>query len=238
MRVSEILTAIASWLENPNNEAILLSEYNDDCLNVTAAGLSEAASVLRKTAEEADVFEPEEPSKINEKSIEEIAALASEFDASGDPFLKKQASVLDEILLTIATPPNALKNAKLAEDARIEALKKKYYSAKDDIDAVNKVADIQKAIDNSGMTKTYRILEAPLNTRYCPDHAGSMLARKAESQWQCGLDGKIFDFANGYTKENGTKVPGSSVELQTPQEQSESYTIFDTRESRQNNSRS
>ena len=68
MRVSEILTAIASWLENPNNEAILLSEYNDDCLNVTAAGLSEAASVLRKTAEEADVFEPEEPSKINEKS--------------------------------------------------------------------------------------------------------------------------------------------------------------------------
>ena len=74
MRVSEILTAIASWLENPDNEAILLSEYNDDCLNVTAAGLSEAAAVLRKTAEEADVFDPEEPSKINERSIEEIAA--------------------------------------------------------------------------------------------------------------------------------------------------------------------
>jgi len=233
MRVSEILTSIASWLENPNNEVFLLSEYNDDCLSAVAAGLSEAATALRKTAEMTDELEPEKEPRITSESIEEIAALASEFDSSGDPFLKKQASVLDELLLTIAAPAGAFESLKMAQESRIDTLKKKYNQPKIEIDEINKAADIKKAIDASGMTKKYRVLEHGLNSRYCPDHAGSMLARKGESNWQCLLDGKVFNFELGYKKENGDEVPGGSVDLQTSSDHNDSYPLFDNREARQ-----
>lgn len=237
MRISELLTAVASWLENPNNEVMLLSEYNDDCLSTVAAGLSEAASILRKTAEETDSFEPVEESLLTPESIDEMAALASEFDKSGDEFLKKQASVLDEILLTIAANPKTVQNLKMAQESKIDVIKKKYYEPKEELDSVNKVADIQKAVDDSGMTKEYRVLEHGLNSRYCPDHAGSMLMRKGEGNWQCELDGKTYNFEIGYTKENGSKVPGGSVELQTPPEYDHPHSIFDTREGRLNSSK-
>ena len=56
MRISEMLKAIASWLESPNNEAILLSEYNDDCLKVVSESCILASSALKKAAQEVDLI--------------------------------------------------------------------------------------------------------------------------------------------------------------------------------------
>src|SRR5271166_4062292 len=126
MRISEMLNAIASWLESPNNEALLLAESDEKCSHVVAESCVLAAALLKTAAAEVDTLEPLEPSKITPESIEEIAALAAALDASGDPELMKQASVLDELLMTIAAPPNAYAERKDLQDQRIIELKKKY----------------------------------------------------------------------------------------------------------------
>ena len=124
MRISEMLHAIASWLESPNNEALLLAEYDENCMKVVSESCVLAAALIKNAAEEVDHIEPPSESKITPESIQEIAALAAAFDASGDPGLKKQASVLDELLLSIAAPPGELTNKKAAEDKPAEPAKK------------------------------------------------------------------------------------------------------------------
>src|SRR6266852_3365074 len=126
MRIAEMLNAMAAWLESPTNEALLLAEENEECMKVVAESCVLAAALLKQAADEVDCLEPVEPSKITPESIEEIAALAAALDSSDDPKLKKQASVLDELLLTIASPPGALAEKRAADDYRIEELRKKY----------------------------------------------------------------------------------------------------------------
>lgn len=232
MRISEMLNAIASWLESPNNEALLLSEYDEKCMKVVSESCVLAAALIKNAAEQVEFIEPPAESKITAESIEEIAALAAAFDASGDPALKKQASVLDELLLTVAAPPGALSTKKAAEDRRLDELTKKYQNPTKDLAEVNKVADAEKKIDQSSMTKAYAVLEAPLNTRYCPDHAGAQIARIGEHIWQCSLDKKTYNFETGYTLSNGDKVPGGDVANQTQPVMSPSHAIFDTRAGR------
>lgn len=232
MRISEMLHAIASWLESPNNEALLLSEYDDNCMKVVSESCVLAAALLKNAAEEVNALEPPPESKITSESIEEIAKLAEIFDSSGDPKLKKQASVLDELLLTIAAKPGELSTKKAAEDNRLEELRKKYQNPSKQLAEVNKLADVEKAIDRSSMTKTYAILEAPLNTRYCPDHPGGQIARIGEHMWQCELDKKTYNFETGYTLSNGNKVPGGDVANQTQSVSVPMHAIFDTREGR------
>lgn len=231
MRISEMLHAIASWLESPNNEALLLAEYDDNCMKVVSESCVLAAALLKQAAEEVDGIEPPEESKINSKSIEDLAALAAAFDASGDPELKKQASVLDELLLTIAASPQILAEKKAANEYRLEELRKKYQQPQKDLYDSYKLADVEKKISDSGMTKNYRILEAPLSTRYCPDHAGTQITRVGEHIWQCELDKKIYDYESGFTLANGNKVPGGDVSYQT-QPAAPHHAIFDTREGR------
>jgi hypothetical protein len=232
MRISELLTSIASWLESPNNEALLLAEYDEQCLKVVAESCVVAASALKKAAQEVDCIEPPEDSTITPESIEGIAALAAALDASGDPELIKQASVLDELLLTIAAPPNALNDKKAAEEKKIDDIKKKYHSANEELDKTNKIADSIKAIDKSNMTKDYRVLEAPLSTRYCPDHSGVQISRIGEHHWQCELDKKTYNFETGFELNNGSRVPGGDVANQTQGISEETNAIFDTREGR------
>lgn len=232
MRISEMLKAIASWLESPDNEAILLAEYDDKCLKVVAESCVEAASALKKAADTVDSIEPQEESKITPESIEQLANLASALDSSNDPNLKKQASVLDELLLTIAAPPDSISKKKASDDYRLEELKKKYEQPRKDMIESNKIADSEKAIDKSNMTKEYKINNSFLNTRYCPDHAGVQVARVGEHMVQCPLDKKIYSYEEGYTLENGTKVPGGSVALQGQNMNMPSHAIFDSRESR------
>jgi hypothetical protein len=234
MRISEMLHAIASWLESPNNEALLLAEYDENCMKVVSESCVLAAALIKNAAEEVDHIEPPSESKITPESIQEIAALAAAFDASGDPGLKKQASVLDELLLSIAAPPGELTNKKATEDNRIEELRKKYQNPSKELSEVNKTADMEKVLEQSPMTKSYNILEAPLNTRYCPDHAGAQISRIGENIWQCELDKKIYDYQSGYTLSNGSKVPGGAISNQTQIPGIPAHAIFDTREGRLN----
>jgi hypothetical protein len=232
MRIAEMLTAIASWLESPNNEALLLAEYNDDCAKVVAENCVLAAALLKNAAEQVDTIEPPSESKITPEAIEEIANLATALDQSGDPALQKQASVLDELLLTIAAPPNALAERKDLLDSRTDELKKKYHEPREELRKTHKISEVEKAIDKSQMTKHYKILEAPLSTRYCPDHPGVQIARIGEHMWQCELDKKSYNFETGFELVTGDKVPGGDVSQQTQGLNVPFHAIFDTREGR------
>jgi len=232
MRISEMLTAIASWLESPDNEAILLAEYDEECLQIVANSCVQAAALLKITAEAVEDIEPPEESKITPESVEELANLATALDESGDPALQKQASVIDELLLTIASPPDAVAQRQDLLDKRLEEVKKKYEQPRKDLSEVNKIADSEKLIENSNMTKQMDILEAPLSSRYCPDHPGAQMARVGEHMWQCELDKKIYNFETGFTLNNGTKVPGGDVSNQTKAFDAPFYNIFDSREDR------
>lgn len=234
MRISEMLTAIASWLENPDNEAILLSEYDDASMEITTQACIEAAAVLRKGAHQVEAVEPQQDSSLTPESIEEIAEIANAFDQSEDSGLKRTASVLDEILLTIGSDPAALKNMKIAEEDRIDALKKKYEELKNEPEA-QKIADATKAIQSSQYYE-YRPMQQALSTRHCPDHAGVQVRRVGDSSWQCSLDKKIYDYTNGYTNLKGEKIPGGDVGNQGGVDMSEVHSAFDTREGRLGNS--
>lgn len=225
MRISELLYSIANWLESPDNEALMLSEENEECSKIVAENCVLAAALLKNAAEEVDELEPVE-SNINSESVESLANIATAFDASGDPELKKQAAVIDELLLSIAAPPDGLNQIKKLQDARIDELKKKYNKPSEDMS--NRIAESKKAIENSGMTKEYNVLEAPLSTRYCPDHAGVQIARIGEHVWQCELDKKSYNFEEGFTLNNGSKVPGTSVSANID-DNSRFQPTFDTR---------
>jgi len=228
-----MLNAIASWLESPNNEALLLAEYDDQCLKVVADSCVEAAAALKKAAQTVDEIEPLEESNITSESIEELANLASVFDASGDPGLKKQASVIDELLLTIAANPNILSEKRAAEDKKIDEIKKKYEQPRKTLSETNKISESEKAISKSNMTKDPGILMGGLSTRTCIDHPGSQLSRVGEHIWQCELDHKIYNYDIGFELNDGTKIPGGDVALQTSNTINEpSHAIFDTREGR------
>jgi hypothetical protein len=237
MRIAEMLTAIANWLESPYNEALLLAEYDQECLKVVAASCVEAANALKTAAEQVEGIEPPEESKITPESIVEIAALAAAFDASGDPELKKQASVLDELLLSIAAPPNAYAERKDLQEQRLVEIKKKYEDPRKELHNTNLIGRSEKAIEKSDMTKQMRILEAPLSSRYCPDHAGVQITRVGQGMWQCEMDKKVYNFESGYTLNNGDHVPGGDVSQQTQGLNVPYHAIFDTRDDRINSNR-
>jgi hypothetical protein len=232
MRVAEILQAMAAWLESPDNEALLLSEYHEDSMKIVAENCILAAALLKNAAEQVNEIEPPAESKITPEAIEQTAALAAMFDASGDPELKKQASVLDELLLSIAAPPHAYAERKDLQDQRLVELKKKYENPTQELNETNKTADAEKIIDKSNMTKTYKVLEAPLSTRYCPDHPGVQIARVGEHMWQCELDKKSYNFETGFELTNGAQVPGGDVANQTQVLEIPYHAIFDSREDR------
>lgn len=230
MRTAELLNAMAAWLASPNNEAMLLAEADEKCMQVVAESCVLAAELLRKAADEVDVLEPATESLITPESIAETAALATALDESGDPQLQKMASVLDELLLTLAAPPVAERRA--AANDRAEELRKKYQGTREQLRDYNKIADVEKAIDKSNFTKDYKILEAPLSTRYCPDHPGAQIARVGEHVYQCELDKKTYNFETGFELNNGSKVPGGDVAQQTQGLDIPFHAIFDTREGR------
>jgi len=231
MRIAEMLQAIASWLEDPNNEALLIAEYDDECLEVVAESCIEAAALLKKAAEKVDQIEPASESAITPESLDKLADIAAAFDESGDPELMSQASVIDELLLTIAISPNALKDKKAAEEDRIEMLKEKYNDVSKQLREDNKISEAEKAIAKSKMTEA-SILEGTLSTRTCPDHPGAQMGRTGEHTWQCEMDKKTYNYQAGFTMENGMKIPGGDVANQTKMETPDSHAIFDTRESR------
>ncbi len=232
MRISDMLTAISAWLESPNNEAIMLAEYHPASLQIVAENLVLAAALLKTAAEEVQEVEPLPDSLITSDSIQDIANLAAALDSSGDPDLKKQASVLDELLLSIAAPPNASETIKKLQDNRLEELQKKYQKSQETLEKSNKIADAEEAIDKSDALKKNDIQSYPLQTRTCMDHPGTQLARVGEGIYQCELDKKTYNYETGFSLYNGVRIPGGSVSLQTDFEYSMDSSQFDSREGR------
>ena len=232
MRISELLTAMASWLESPNNEVLLLSEYDEQSLKIVAEACVKAATELKIAAQTVEGIEPPVESVITSESIEELAGLAAVFDGSGDEALKKQASVIDELLLTIAADNKYAERKDLLDD-RLEQIKKNYQEPKEILDQMNSKSQAIKAIDKSKMTDHVEINERPLQTRSCPDCPGVLMYRTSQGVWACEMTHKKYDFINGYTLDNGVKVPGGSVDLQTSNQISQPYSsIYDDRNGR------
>ena len=211
---------IAQDLSESLNEPDILDHVASLCFDVSSK-LKELITVVKDKKEE-EKSEVEHSDEISLEKLESLAALADEFDSSDDEFLQKQASVIDEILLTIGADRNYIKNFKAAEDAEITKLrdarreaeiKEKYSDIKDIKDKQNGVAEAKKVIEEK--IKKYNPLEASLSTRHSPDMPGVSLIRIGDGIFQCPVTKKIFNYNTGFTTARGNKVPGTSVEEQT-----------------------
>lgn len=221
MRISELLTAMAAWLESPNNEALLLSEGDEECLKVVASSCVEAAEALKRAAAQVDEMEPASPSAITPEAIDGLAVLADALDASGDVELKKQASVIDELLLTIAGK-DAFAMRKDLLDNRLVDLKKRYEGNAEMLKEIGRVDSIEKAIKESKMTEEVKIHEEGLSTRTCKKHPGAQMARIGQDLWQCDLDKEVVDYSKDGSVANQTQNSLNNI----------THSIFDSREGR------
>lgn len=234
--------SVISDIENGTSEEIKAASLLDD------NDLLE--QVIEASLEYAEKLKPllvalhtkKESPELDEESLDEMAQLAEAFVQSGDELLQKQASVIDQILLTIGTPQGAVAKVKAAQDEEIAKIREKYNGIardkaykepKEKLDKINRAADSIKSIEEN--IKTYRPQEYPLLTRHCPDHPGTGLARVAEATYQCPLDKAIYNYQQGFTLMNGDKVPGGDVVGQTSiGDKVNMDNIFDTRESKIN----
>ncbi len=241
------ISEFKATLDDEHPLMICAEEAGDDELNNTASLISALRRACEDTTESLrmkNTYDKTTKSALNVESLEEMVILANEFDKSGDPLLQKQASVLDEILLTIGAPKGIIAAYKKAEEDEIDKLRAKYrtetreklYEApKKKLDEEMKTADAIKEIKDT--IKEYRPLEAPLSTRTCPDHPGAQMSRIGENIFQCALDKQIYNHESGYTTMRGNVVPGSTVSNQTQNLNDLSHisnSIFDTREARLN----
>jgi hypothetical protein len=159
---------------------------------------------------EEDLVEKE----VTPTDLDAVAALAEEFSKSGDALLRRQASVLDQVLLTFAVPEVRMEEKK-AYDEKIAQIKENLKKTPSEKKAKvsfdpKQVADV---VDKN--VKKYNPLEAPLKTRNCIDHPGHHLIRVSDDVYQCSLDYKEYNFKSGYTTLSGNQVPGGDVALQS-----------------------
>lgn len=236
MSLSKELKELVERMEKQAGDVLDLVE-DPKLANEFIKIVAETSVKFEKLADRVDSVD--KISKLTEEDIDVLYAMAEEFDQSDDPILKKQASVLDEILLTLAAPKNALAEAaqksedeinKIIEKKRQERGDQAYNSAKEALDKANMVEEQRKAVNDQ--VKRYRPMEAPLQTRYNPDIPGESLMRLSDHVYQSPLTGKIYDYRAGYTTDKGNKIPGTAVEFQTPDLGSgqSGRAMFDTRE--------
>lgn len=211
----ELISKLNELIELLSSDDSELAIGAEECLNdkdlIDFSELTVSAADVLKEA--LNIVELCEGPTISELDIEELGAVAQALDDSEDPVLRKQASVIDEILISIGANPKAGEAFKKAQDEEIERLRAKY-NKKEEPKQENKMAqEAIKAIEEK--VKRYMPLEAPLSTRYSPDMPGVMLVRIGDNVWQCPVTKKIYDFANGYTTAKGNKIPGTSVSEQS-----------------------
>lgn len=145
------------------------------------------------------------------QNLEATAALANEFDASGDPFLKQQAQILDKALFVLAESSSELTAEQ--KKYRDRNFNDAYNLPREELAKSFRIAETKKALENA-KPKVYRPNEASLSTRHCPDHPGVAFLRVADYVYQCSLDHKIYDFKDGFSTLKGNAVPGGSVSNQ------------------------
>lgn len=225
-------------LEDPDHPLMMAAESEDgqdvyveivsQALVKAKQAFDEALQELKNVAltqkedDSNEVLDKHVDLEIDEESLEEMAAIASEFDATGDPLLVRQASVLDQILLTIGAPKGAVRSFKEAQEKEVENIRKQmreesgkteYQAAKESHDKEMKSTEMVESVKEH--IKEYRPLQSSLSTRTCPDHPGAQMARVGENAYQCDLDKKVYNFQTGFTTAKGNKVPGGDVSNQT-----------------------
>jgi hypothetical protein len=240
MNISENLRKLARTIQS-NADSVLQVAENSDAYPFVVDSIASSIDTLESTAATLEEFGLD--AEITENDLDAMAAIAEEFDKSRDPLLKKQASVLDEILRTFGTPKGEVARIKAQAEAEIEQLRAKYRSEKIDglygqknnvreaLNKQNNVDKVRAAVQSQ--VKQYRPLEASLSTRYPPDMPGGHQVRISDSIYQDVLTGKIYDYKNGYTTAKGNKVPGTAVEYQIPDVGSLAVgdAVFETRQS-------
>jgi len=217
----DLLKSTAAWLESPNNEVFGLLEFDENSLAIAARASIIAAEVIKKAAIDiqlvSGVKDTNKYSKDMIDAMSDLAALANEFDISGDDNLVKKAGVLDEILVTMASGVEAQKEFQNKFDKKIAEIKEKSKRIKEDEKAksgVKLTATESKGDQKKNDRRECRPLEESLSTRYCRKCTG-LLARLREDLWYCVDCSQQVNFKEGYTTAKGNKVPGSSVENQT-----------------------
>ncbi len=240
MNIAEKLKKLARVIQD-NADTVLCSAENSEAYPLVVDSIASAIDTLESTASTMEELGLD--TEITEHDLEAMAAIAEEFDKSKDPLLKKQASVLDEILRTFGAPKGEVARIKAAAEDEINKLREKYRSQKIDelygqknnvreaLNKQNNVSKVQAAVGSQ--IKQYRPLEASLSTRYPPDAPGGHLVRIADGIYQDLLTGKMYDYKNGYTTAKGNKVPGTAVEYQIPDVGSLAIgdAVFETRQS-------
>lgn len=233
------LRVLARKLEK-NSDDILVSASakGPEALEKVATAIAAASTLLEGVADDMD---HNAEFNITAQQLDEIVALATAFDQSNDPLLKKQASVLDELLLSIAAPKNAARESRKVTDDEINRLREKRRSSRSE-EAYEEPREAHADMNNAKeqakavaqQVKRYRPLEAPLQTRYPPDRPGGQMTRITDHVYQDIVTGIVYDFKAGYTTQKGNEVPGTSVENQTRQfgdARNQSTSLFETRQS-------
>ena len=239
MAISIDLRILASKLEKSSDELIAEAALKGpEYLEKISIAIAAASTLLTSVADDIDTNLTTADLSISD--LDKIATLSEKLASSNDPEIRKQANVLDEILLTIAAPKNAVAQAKQMKEDEVNELAAKYRSDKVDelyhkpkkeLHEMHGFADMAKALDSQ--VKDFRPLEAPLQTRYSPDMPGTPMVRITDGVYQDVTTGKIFDYANGYTTAKGNKVPGSSVANQIRDlgdQRHQSSSMFETRD--------
>jgi hypothetical protein len=235
-KLSQTLEKLANDFDNMDNELLVLADEEND--ETVLSVVSEAMAAVSNILKTAGVFVKKNIDKnaaINKNDLEELVAIADEFDNSDDPALVRQAGVIDQLLMRYAEPtglesPDEAKTNRMSEKNRAERSEELYHGIKEDL---HKQIESEKAIKAiRKQVKEYRPLEAPLSTRVCPDHPGTMVSRVSDNVVQCPIDGKTYDYREGFTTAKGNKVPGGSVSEQTAGlvDSVRQQTTFSTRE--------
>jgi len=205
----DLLKSTAAWLDNSDNEIYALLEFDEDSLNVTAKACTIASAILQKAALDLQVVSGiEDTNKYSfdmSDVLDKLNSLAGEFEDSDNPDLVKKASLLEDILLTISSNVEEQSKFKQAVQKKIDDIKKKSKEG---------TSVVKASIDDKEKNNELRPLQAPLSTRSCPDHPGVSLVRISDGLFYCPLNGKQYDYSNGYVTEKGNKVPGTCVKNQ------------------------
>jgi len=239
MSISMDLRILAKKLENNSDKLLDNASYKGpEVFEKITTAVAAASTLLESVADDMD---NNADFNFTEQQLDEIAALATSFDQSNDPLLKKQASVLDELLLSIAAPKNSVAKAKQATEDEINRLRKEYHTKRME-EAYDKPREVQSDLNNKKeiakaveqQVKRFIPMEAPLQTRYPPDRPGGQMTRISDNVYQDILTGIIYDFKNGYTTQKGNVIPGSCVENQNrllSDYINQGTSLFETRES-------
>lgn len=238
---SDYQQLVESSLDESTEDEKLLSKMNM-AMGRIVGFLMRLSDIADEYKKDITAIETEgEPLSSASKTLEALTSIANKLDRSEDLEMQKCASVLDEILLTLCAPKSAVAQANAKTEEEINRLRAKYRDqhreklyntrTRESFDKMNQKSKVQDAIKKQ--VKNFRPLEAPLQTRYCPDHPGVGMGRIADAIYQCALDYKIYNFETGFSTMKGNNIPGGSVERQVPDwgQYDPGHHLFDSRES-------